>query len=451
LKYSIFFVILSLIVFSKPSYSAEGEKQQEAAPIKYETLYPVKIPKFENRHFTTGNLYFNRGLYKQAYNEYYITIRLNPTFWQGYRGIANVFFVTGNINEALKYYLRAIDLVNPSYAARMLRSAKTDINTGDVMLGISKLQKILKIDPKAGALVDEGVKLLADNKAKDAQKKFEEAIKIDSKYSVAYYKLGNLLYENKKYPEAMGYFQEALKYEKGESVYYYAFANASYKVALKNKKQIDMAILRTAIANYRVALLLYPRDYDSMFNLSIAIIDDVSRTSVIVNADKTTTPNREAMSNSKDLKQAIALLERYTENKPMDAEARVYLGRAYALWSKRPVQFLKGVEEYRKAIDLEPSRKELYYDIGIIYYIASTIYPASEDLPITPETSKYYMKFGKKYYRGDMLASAKDSFNSYLLYNLGGKQRSLAQKYIALIDKQMLTLGFKPPDKGKGY
>jgi len=444
--------LLACILITQISFGSSYAAPKDEKKDKPDTAYNVTIPRFEDHHLKNADWYFDRGLYRQAYNEYYVSIRLNPTFWKGYRGIGNVFMQEGNIKLALEYYLKAINVINPVYAARTLRSAKTDINTGDVMLGIRKLQKILRIDPKAGNLTDEGIKLLVEGKNKDAQKKFEEAIVVDPQYALPYYKLGNMLYETKKYPDAMGYYEKAVKYEKSEFAYFYALANASYKVAFKNKKQVDTALLKRAISNYRVALVLYPRDYDAMFNLATAIIDDVARSAIVVNeAEKTTTHNREAMMNSKNLKEAVNLLERYVENKPMDVNGRLYLGKAYTLWAKKPFQFLTAVDEYKKAMVLDPNLTNLHYDIGITYYVASTIYPASEDLPITPETSKFYVRFGKKYYRGDMLAEAKASFNRYLMSNLRGKERKTSQNYLELIEKQMSTLGFRPPDKEKGY
>jgi tetratricopeptide (TPR) repeat protein len=282
--------LLSVLIYSSASVSdknafAEEEHGKKEAPVVYEPAYPVKIPKFEGRHLRVGDTYFNKGNYKMAYEEYYMATRLNPSFWQGFRGIGNVYMKQGLIKKAINNYLKAISIVNPTYAAKTLDEGKVALKEGDLFLAIAKFQKILAIEPAAGALVEESVQLVKDKKASAAQKKLDEAAKIDKEaditnkvgtYADLHFKIGSMDYEKKKYPDAAKEFELAVKLDPSEFAYHYALGNSYYKQAFKNKKQIDMKLLKDAIKSYQRAYNLNQRDIDVMYNLAAAKVDVAS-------------------------------------------------------------------------------------------------------------------------------------------------------------------------------
>lgn len=523
MKNNVLKVILSTVIATSCSFTsivyASSEKKPEAnahgadphgklkeVKTNLDTAYPVKIPTFEGRHLEEGNRFYERGLYDNAYHEYFMATRLNPSFWQGFRGIGYVYMRKGKVVKALNSYLDAIKIINPVYASETLDEGKTAMKEGDLYLAASKFQKILNIPPEAGILVDEGVQLLKENKKSGAQKKFEEAIKVDlaydkrrprGSYADAHFKLGSMNYDKKKYPDAIKDLEWAVELDPSEFGYHYALGNAYYKQAFKNKKKPETDLLTKAVGSYERAYRFNPRDLDVMYNLAAAKVDEagIEKSKALVKgaeADKFYTEIYKGSPSEKDKKkkvvvppfaikdrfknvkeinkidraveainlkaatqaqQAVKLLEKVTNVNPSDMKALEYLGDAYAMVGQKPDDFLRAVDSYQKILKLDSSKVDLYTKIGSTYYMASNITPATEDLPIDNENSKLYTKFGKKYYRAEMLSYSKANFNSYLNSNLlsgGGSNSTKVRAYLDTVNKEILSLGFRVPDKSTG-
>ncbi len=472
----------------------------------FDTAYPVKIPTFEGRHLEDGNGFYKRGLYQQAYNEYSMSVRLNPSFWQGFRGIGYVYMRQGKIKKALNSYLQGINIINPVYASETLDEGKTAMKEGDLYLAASKFQKILNIPPEAGRLVDEGVQLIKDNKKSAAKKKFDEAAKIDLEYDKSrprgayadvHFKLGSLSYDKKKYPDAIKQLEWAVELDASEFGYHYALGNAYYKTAFKNKKKPDINLLTKAIKSYEIAYKFNPRDTDVMYNLAAAKVDNASIEKSLVlekqmeadkvyeeiykgspstkdkkkkvvappfnirdrlkNVSEITRINKESDKiNSRAVKQAkdaVVLLEKVTNVNPSDTKALEYLGDAYTMLGQVPMDFVRAADSYQKAYDLDTTRTDLFNKMGTTYYLASNITPKTEDLPIDNTNFKLYSKFGKKYYKAEMLSSARDSFNKYLNSQLLSGATSNTAKirsYRDTVNTNIDNLGFRVPDKSTG-
>lgn len=508
----------SVIVNVQTSYASSAEKKPEAAKDSHgklkevktdiDTAYPVKIPTFEGRHLQEGNNFYSRGLYQQAYNEYAMAVRLNPSFWQGFRGIGYVYMRQGKVKKALNSYLQAISIINPVYAAQTLDEGKVAMKEGDLYLAASKFQKILSIPPEAGVLVDEGIQLLKENKKSAAQKKFEEAAKIDltydkskprGAYADVHFRLGTLNYEKKKYPDAIKELEWAVQIDASELGYHYGLGNAYYKMAFKNKKKPDRELLTKAINSYQNAYRFNPRDTDVMYNLAAAKVDNASIEKTLVMAKqgeadkvyeeiykgvpsakdkKKKTPVKVAPFSLKDrfknvsqitkinneadkinekavksAREASILLEKVTNINPSDGKALEYLGDAYSMVGKKPNDFIKAADAYKKAFNLDTTKIDLYTKIGTTYYMASNITPSTEELPIDSFNSSSYSKFGKKYYRAEMLSYARDSFNDYLnsqLLSGGGANSVKVKAYRDTVVKEIDNLGFRVPDKSTG-
>ena len=177
-------IMASLVINNSNVALASGDaaaKGHEAKPdahgklkevkTSFDTMYPVKIPTFEGRHLEEGNQFYEKGLYSQAYHEYFMAVRLNPSFWQGFRGIGYVYLRQGKPVKAINNYLKAIEIINPTYAAKTVDEGKLALKEDDLYLAIAKFQKVLNIPPEAGKLVDEGVALFKDNKKTGADRK----------------------------------------------------------------------------------------------------------------------------------------------------------------------------------------------------------------------------------------------------------------------------------------
>ena len=520
LKAFLSLIISSSVLISTQSttYAAATEKKTEHGAadahgklkeekIDYDTAYPVRGPTFEIRHLREGNNAYKRGLYQLAFNEYSMAVRLNPSFWQGFRGIGYVYMRQGKVKKALNSYLQGINIINPVYASETLDEGKTAMKEGDLYLAVSKFQKILNIPPEAGRLVDEGVQLIKENKKSAAQKKFDEAAKIDLEYDKSrprgayadvHFRIGTLSYEKKKYPDAIKQLECAVQLDPSEFVYHYGLGNAYYKMAFKNKNKPDRVLLTKAVKSYENAYQFNPRDTDVMYNLAAAKVDDASIEKTLVlekqmeadkvyeeiykgspstkdkkkkavvaptfnlrdrfkNVSQISKINREGdkinMRAVKQAQDAVILLEKVTNVNPSDGKALEYLGDAYTMLGQVPNDFIRAADAYKKAYNLDTNRTDLFNKIGTTYYMASNITPKTEDLPIDNNNFKLYSKFGKKYYRAEMLSSSRDSFNQYLNSQLLSGATSNSAKIRAYRDtvvKDIDNLGFRVPDTNTG-
>lgn len=488
------------ISVSVSSYASGATASHSTKVVKttFETMYPVKIPTFEGRHLEEGNKHYENGLYSKAYHEYFMAVRLNPSFWQGFRAIGYVYLKQGKPVKAINNYLKAISIINPTYAAKTLDEGQVALKEGDLYLAIAKFQKVLNIPPEAGKLVDEGVALLAENKKSQAQKKFEEAVKVDTTYDKrkpqgayadVHFKLGTMNYEKKKYPEAIKDLEWAVKLDPSEYGYHYSLGNAYFKLAFKNKKKVENTLLSKAMKSYQKAYNFNPRDPELMYNLAVTKVEEASlykldveskaeEISKIIDGDpkakkakkkdeepvkidiakkladdkkvllidaKAKEINQIAVKNAKE---AVTLLEKATLLNPLDANFYSYLGDAYAMVGEKPEHFVRAAKAYQKSIDLDSKNASLYAKMGASYYLASKIYPSTEDLPITQENAKLYNKFGKKFYRAEMLTSARDSFNSYFAF--ASNTKSSVKSYLSTVENDIANLGFRIPDKSTG-
>lgn len=519
----------SVNLFAMPAFSNEAKKDEKKGDkkvseektkhkagklkeikTKLETKYPVKIPTFEGKHWDAGNDFFDKGMYKEAYHEYFMSTRLNPSFWQGFKGIGDVYLNQGSTEKTINNYLKAISIINPTYAQKTLDDAQVSLKEGDYYLAIAKFRKVLAIDPDAGNLVNEAVELLKNGKKSQAEKKLQEAVKIDESlnqydrktltYADAHFKLGTMMYEKKKYEDAQKEFEKSVKIDPSEPAYNYALGNAYYKIAYKNKKNLDSKLLNKAIVSYQQAYKLSPRDPELMYNLAVAKISQASIYQKTVfdkeeqifkevegdpKAKKkptVATPNKKAKEApqekfnlqakfAKDIKvqklsdessknatiasniskEAVSLLEKVTILTPMDPKAYSYLGDAYVMMGgKKPLTYINAARAYQIAIDLDSSMSDLYAKMGTSFYLASKIIPDSGDLPITRENAKLYNKFGKPFYRADMLESASNSFNSFLRYSTKASKFASVRSYLATVNNDIANLGFRIPDKSTG-
>lgn len=490
------------ISISVSSYASGGGGDAHSTKVvktNYETMYPVKIPTFEGRHLEEGNRYYEQGLYSKAYHEYFMSVRLNPSFWQGFRAIGYVYLKQGKPSKAINNYLKAISIINPTYAAKTLDEGQVALKEGDLYLAIAKFQKVLNIPPEAGKLVDEGVALLSENKKSQAQKKFEEAVKVDTtydkkrpegSYADVHFKLGMMNYDKKKYPDAIKDLEWAVKLDPIEYGYQYSLGNAYFKLAFKNKKKVDSDLLKKAMKSYERAYTFNPRDPELMYNLAVTKVEEASlykqdveskaeEISLIIDGDpkakkskkkkdeepmkidvkKKLADDRKVLEidakakkiNSfavKNAKQAVDLLEKATMINPLDPNFYSYLGDAYAMVGEKPEHFIRAAQAYQKSIDLDSKNANLYAKMGASYYLASKIYPSTEDLPITQENSKLYNKFGKKFYKAEMLSNARDSFNAY--FASASNTKSNVRAYLSTVENEIANLGFRIPDKNTG-
>lgn len=484
------------------------EGQVKEIKTKLETKYPVKIPTFEGKHWDIGNDFYDKGMYKEAYHEYFMSTRLNPSFWQGFKGIGDVYLNQGSTEKTINNYLKAVSIINPTYAKKTLDDAQISLKEGDYYLAIAKFRKVLAIDPEAGNLVNEAVELLNNGKKSQAEKKLQAAVKIDETinqydrkiltYADAHFKLGTLFYEKKKYEDAQKEFEKTVKIDPSEAAYNYALGNSYYKLAYKNKKNLDSKLLNKAITSYQQAYKLSPRDPELMYNLAVAKISQASiyqktvfdkETEIFKEVEGDPKNRKKAVATNKKAKEeptekfnlvakfakdrrvqklsaesaknekiannisreAVSLLEKVTILTPTDPKAYAYLGDAYVMMGgNKPLTYLNAAKAYQIAINLDSKMSDLYAKMGTSFYLASKIVPESGDLPITRENAKLYNKFGKPFYRADMLDNASTSFNSFLRYSTKASKFSSVRAYLATVDNEIANLGFRIPDKSTG-
>jgi predicted esterase/Flp pilus assembly protein TadD len=135
-------------------------------------------PKFSEAYANRGVALVNRQDYAAAIADLTISLNLKPTEVAYYhRGVA--YHSLKKTREAMADFTKAIEL-NPSAASYLSRAVVEDEN-GNADAAVQDLTRAMEIDPKlAQARANRGIIFLRLGKYEEAQRDFDEALKLDA-------------------------------------------------------------------------------------------------------------------------------------------------------------------------------------------------------------------------------------------------------------------------------
>ncbi|WP_421754062.1 O-antigen ligase family protein [Croceimicrobium sp.] len=112
-----------IVAHGQANWSALIQLKEETDPLYFYQISPVGMPM----EFYSGLAYLNQQRYPEALQEYRIALQLHPNNLQVTNNLANTFTLMGEVDSALVYYRRAIE-ISPYYKEGILNLASSYFN-----------------------------------------------------------------------------------------------------------------------------------------------------------------------------------------------------------------------------------------------------------------------------------------------------------------------------------
>jgi tetratricopeptide (TPR) repeat protein len=232
--------------------------------------------------------------------------------------------------EAEEIYRRILAL-EPQHAGALHLLGVIDIQRGRHADAVAKIAAALARNPRAAPFHGNyATALQALGRLDEAQKHYQEAVRLDPNYADAHNNLGALLEKRARHREAIAAYRAALK------------ARANFAEAHQNLGQLLRATgaLDEAVKHLREAIRLRPDYAEAHRGLGLAL----------------------GRQNKVD--ESIVALRRAIELKPDDAEAHNHLGNRLKLQGKLD----ESEASYRRALALRPGYVDAHNNLGNVFF-----------------------------------------------------------------------------------
>ncbi|KAL0403745.1 UNVERIFIED_CONTAM: putative UDP-N-acetylglucosamine--peptide N-acetylglucosaminyltransferase SEC [Sesamum radiatum] len=100
-------------------------------------------PRLVDAHSNLGNLMKAQGLVQEAYNCYLDALRIQPTFAIAWSNLAGLFMEAGDLNRALQYYKKNLDVLDPSCQPK-----RSDYGLPEDKFIFACFNQLYKMDPE---------------------------------------------------------------------------------------------------------------------------------------------------------------------------------------------------------------------------------------------------------------------------------------------------------------
>jgi tetratricopeptide (TPR) repeat protein len=350
--------------------AVELENYQEAKSIYKKQLNDKK--NGENAHFALGDIYIRTGKLDSAAYYFNRAIAADKKSAINYVGLGKLAFQNGNRSEAEKQFSDALKYSkekDPYVLAMIAESyiSQKEANEADIKKAISYLEKAAERDNNSTLvqimLGDAYLKVKDGGKAMTA---YERAIQIDPKNALPLAKKGALYTSSRNYNEAEDAFKQAIAIDPKFAIAYhdlgelYYFAGQYDKALSTFQKYIDLAEATPETRAKYASFLFLTKNYDKAL---------VEVQQVLKNDPSNTVMNRLQAYTLLELKQpekALTAINNYmqkVDKSKLIAEDFEYYGRILNANKK----FSEAADNLKKAIEMEPTKIELYQELAVAY------------------------------------------------------------------------------------
>jgi tetratricopeptide (TPR) repeat protein len=195
----------------------------------------LKIKDFASNHNNLGNAYYEKGLLREAQNEYRKAVAINPDFSRARSNLANTYREFNDLGGAVTEYNEAIR-INPRNANAYAGLAAAYDLMGEVDKAIGSYHEALKINPgHLNARIELGLIYLRKGMVDEAEAENKAALMIGDD-AIAHNNLGNIYYMKGMLEEAVTEYKKALELEPG-----YADCHNNLAVLYYHKKDFSKA------------------------------------------------------------------------------------------------------------------------------------------------------------------------------------------------------------------
>ena len=301
-----------------------------------------------------------RGGLQDALVLYDEILKTNPKHFDALRMSAMVHFQKGDLQEAEKRFLNAIN-VKADYAPVYCDYGLTLQKLGRIDEAISNYDKAISIDPRfSNAHFNRGVALISGNKFDDAILSYDRAIHFSPGHTKAHLNRGFALFKLNRLEEAVESFNDAIRTKADSADAYYSRGVTFAK--LKRTQE--------AVASFDKAIAINPFHEDAYYNRGCALEALQRLDEALANYDKALALkpdfpeahyNRGSVFYTlKRFDDALACFDQALAIKPDYFDAQVYRGNTL----KELLRFEDALESYEQAILINPRSTDAHVNRG---------------------------------------------------------------------------------------
>jgi len=214
-------------------------------------------PESARGRLNLGHAYKDKGLVKEAIEQFAISVALKPTYAAPYNSMGISYAELGNNEKAKELYLKALKLM-PGYVEARSNLGIIYINLGLMDEALEQFNIVLKQKPNhLDALNNRGNLYQTLGRNDEAVKDYRNLLRLRPDYVEAHFNLGNTYSGMGRADEALKEYRLALKYRPGYSPAYSNIGNV-YHV---------LGRLDEAIEAYKQAMKLDSKNKEAHFNL----------------------------------------------------------------------------------------------------------------------------------------------------------------------------------------
>jgi tetratricopeptide (TPR) repeat protein len=197
----------------------------------------IASPDYAAAQYALGNAYLATNQPSKAFDAYGEAVKLDKEMAPAYKGAGDSLTRLGRTKDATFYFDRAKGLgqtlpTNTSLAkGRELKGRKRWAEA------VKEFEDVAAREPSSEVFMDIGDCYVGLEQPLSASKAYQKATELDSKNSLAYYKLGELMFSLREYASAMESFERALALDTTGTAFNRAKARARADEAAKKLAQ----------------------------------------------------------------------------------------------------------------------------------------------------------------------------------------------------------------------
>lgn len=196
-------------------------------------------PKYKDAYYNRAIAYMNIGNATEAIKDYTNAIMLNPHFTEAYINRGNAYKFTGKPEEAIVDYSKAIEL-NPNFTEAYNTRGIAYKSIGRLDNAINDYNKALELNPNyTDVYVNRGIAYSDKGVFDDAIRDLNKAVELNPNFTNAYYIRGNV-YKAKGNPnEAIKDFNKTIEQYPNEAIFYHKRGECFEKKGLLKERDAD--------------------------------------------------------------------------------------------------------------------------------------------------------------------------------------------------------------------
>ncbi|XP_056011741.1 uncharacterized protein LOC125682590 isoform X3 [Ostrea edulis] len=215
-------------------------------------------PFFLDGIIARGNVYMDYGSQRgiiYARRDYERALMQNPLHLPSRVNLAYTLQVSGKFMHAWKQFTAAIE-INPRFKPALEGRSIVNLQMSNTFAAFQDICESIKVAPTAELLTNRGVINQFMKDRVNAMKDYQNAIRMDPTYSLAYFNAANVYFHTRHFKQALNYYNKAVEH------------NLRDESALLNRA-ITKVMLRDsqgALADFKAAIKLSPHTAHMYFN-----------------------------------------------------------------------------------------------------------------------------------------------------------------------------------------